>query len=92
MRTRIANKNQASETDKCHNDSTKLYQAIKFINRKPLQNLIVHDKSGRNVTKPNAVYNIIRDHFKTHINDLKEPKLEPFIGNPRPLDTPITTD
>ena len=90
MRTRIANKNQASETDKCHNNNTKLYQAIKFMNRKPLRNLI-RDKSGRNVTKPNAVYNI-RDHFKAHINDLKEPKLEPFIGNPRPLDTPITTD
>ena len=41
--------NLASEIDKCHNDNTKMYQAIKFIKRKPLQNLIVHDKAGRNV-------------------------------------------
>ena len=84
--------NLASEIDKCHNDNTKMYQEIKFINRKPLQNLIVHNKSGRNVKEPNAVYNIIRDHFKAHFNDLNEPKLETFIGNPRPTDTPISKD
>ena len=57
-----------------------MYQAIKFINRKPLQNLMVHGKGGRNVTKPNAVNNIIRDHFKAHFNDPKESKLEPFMA------------
>ena len=84
--------NLASEIDKCHDDNTKMYQAIKFINRKPLQNLIVHDKTGRNVTEPNAVYNIIRDYFKAYFSDPKESKLEPFIGNPRPLTTLITKD
>ena len=67
-----------------------MYQAVKFINRKPLQNLMVNDKAGRNVTETNEIYNVIRDHFKTHFSDPKEPKLEPFIGNPRPLKTPIT--
>ena len=28
--------NLASGTDKCYNDNTKMHQAIKFINRKPL--------------------------------------------------------
>ena len=60
--------NLASEIDKCHNDNTKMYQAVKCINRKPLQNLMVHDKAGRNLTEPNAVYHIIRDHFKAHFN------------------------
>ena len=69
-----------------------MYQAIKFINRKPLQNVMAHDRAGRNTTEPNAVYNIIRDHIKAHFNDPKESKLEPFIGNSRPLDTPITKD
>ena len=77
--------NPASEIYKCHNDNTKMYQAIKFINRKPLQNFMVHEKAGRNVTEPNTVYNIIRDQFKA-----KESKLEKFIGNPTRLDTPIT--
>ena len=49
---------------------------------------MLHEKAGRKVTEPNAVYNIIRDHFKAHLNDSKESKLELFIGNPRPLDTP----
>ena len=84
--------NLAPEIDKCHNDNTKMYRAIKFINRKPLQNLIVHDKAGRNVTESNTVYKIIRDHFKAQFNDPTESKLEPFIGNPRLLDTPIIND
>ena len=88
MRTRIVE--HASEIDKCHNDNTKTYQAVKFINRKPLQNLMVHDKAGRSVTKLNAVCKIIRDHFKEHFNNLKESNLELFIGSPRPLDTVIT--
>ena len=84
--------NLASEKDKFLNDNTKLYQAIKFFNRKPLQNLTVQDKAARNFTEPNKVFNIVRDHLKAHFNDPKESKLEPFIGNPRPLDTPITED
>ena len=84
--------NLASETDKFLNDNTKLYQAIKFFNRKPQQNLTVRDKAARNFTEPNEVFNIVRDHLKAHFNDPKEPKLEPFIGNPRPLDTPTTED
>ena len=53
---------------------------------------MVQDKAGRNVTKPNAIYSIIRDHFKSHFNDSKESKPELFIVNPRPFDTPITKD
>ena len=60
--------NLASEIDKCHNDNTKMYQAIKFINRKPLQNLMVHGKAGRNVTELNAVYNIIIETTSKHIS------------------------
>ena len=84
--------NLASEIDKCHNDNTKMYQAMKFIKRKPLQNLIVHDKAGRNVREPNSVYSIIIDQFKAYFIDQEESYLEPLIGNPRPLDTPRTKD
>ena len=84
--------NLASAIDKCHNDNTKMYQTTKCINRKPLQNFIVHDKAGRNVTEPNAIYSIIGDHFKAHFKDPKELKLKPFIGYPRPPDTLISKD
>ena len=67
-----------------------MYQAIKFFNRKPLQNVMVHSKTGENVAEPNAVYNIIADHFKVHYCESQESKLGIFVGNIRPLDTPIT--
>ena len=53
---------------------------------------LLNDKAGRNVTEPNAVYNFIREHFKVHFNDPKESKLETFIDNLRPLNTPINKD
>ena len=69
-----------------------MYQVVKFNDRKPLENLMTSDKAGRNVTEPNAVYNIIIYHFKSHFKDQRESNLEQFIGNPRPLDTPIIKD
>ena len=42
--------NLASETNKFLNYNTKMYQTVKFIAKKPLQNLVVHDKASRNVT------------------------------------------
>ena len=84
--------NLALEIDKCRNDTTKMYQVVKFNDRKPLENLMTSDKAGRNVTEPNAVYNIIIYHFKSHFKDQRESNLEQFIGNPRPLDTPIIKD
>ena len=84
--------NLALEIGKCHNDNTKIYRAIKFINGKTLQNLMVHVKADRNVREPDTAYNIIRNHFKAHFSHLKQPKLEPFLSNPRSLDTPITKD
>ena len=71
--------NLALEIGKCHNDNTKMYRVIKFINSKTLQNLMVHVKADRNVTEPDAVYNIIKNHFKAHFSHPKEAKLEPFI-------------
>ena len=47
--------NLASKIDKCNNDNAKMYQAIKFVNRKSLKAPIVYDKFDRNVTEPNAV-------------------------------------
>lgn len=45
----------ASEIEKFYNGNFRMYQTIKFINRKPLQNLMVHDEAGRNVTESNAI-------------------------------------
>ena len=45
--------------------------------------------SRENIIKPNAVYIIVRDQFKTRFNDSKESKLK-LVINPLLLDTSIT--
>ena len=53
---------------------------------------MVHGKAGGNITEANAVYHIIRDPFKAHFNEPNESKPEPFIDNPRSLDTQMIKD
>ena len=68
--------NVASEIDKCHNDKHQNILDNQIYQQKTptKSNLSTENlrKAGRNVTEPNAVYNIIRDHFKAHFNDPKE--------------------
>ena len=45
----------SSEIDKFYNNNTKMYQAVKLINKKPLPNLMVHDKASQNFIELNAV-------------------------------------
>ena len=49
---------------------------------------MVHDEAGGNVTETNAVYHIIRYPF----NEPNESTPEPFIDNPRSLDTLMIKD
>ena len=82
----------ATNIDANYHNNTKMYQAVKLLKRKPIQNPFIHDKNGRNVTKPNEIHDIIREHFQSHFNDPKEPTLQPFTGEPRSLNTQITVE
>ena len=62
-----------------------------MISRKKYENPYIHDKDGRSVVNREQIYRIINSHFQTHFKDEAE-KLEPFEGNPRKLDSPITKE
>ena len=80
----------ATHIDDNFYNNTKMYQAVKLLKRKPIQNQSIHDKHGRNITDPNEVYIIIREHFKSHFTDPNEPILQPFTGEARSLNIQIT--
>ena len=82
----------ATHIDEHFHANTKMYQAVKLLNRKSMQNPFVHDKHGRNVTDPIEVCNIIREHFRSHFTDPNEPTLQPFTGESRSLITQITVE
>ena len=61
-------------------DDSKMFKSVKLLNQKKYQNPIVQDEKGRNVTQPAKIYEIIKDHFNDHFNDLDESELEKFVG------------
>ena len=63
-----------------------------MLNRKPYENLFVHDENGRNVTAPQEIYNVVANHFKNHFFDQNEPTIKPFVNEPSPLNNPITIE
>ena len=81
----------ATVIDNCR-DNNKMYLAVKLLNRKPLQNPIIHDNEGKVVTNPVAIHEIIKQHFETHFNDETAEPIEPFVGLPRPLNVPIMNE
>ena len=73
-------------------DHAKMYQAVKFVNRKPLENTFVHDEKGRCVTNKQSMYTIINQHFKEHFHKENTPALERFNGPPKKLNKPLTAN
>ena len=45
-------------------DDAKMFKATKKLERKPFENPIVHDKEGKNVTEPQQIYEIVKEHFQ----------------------------
>ena len=56
------------EIDELH-DESKMFRAVKALNRKKFENPFVHDKDGKNITNPNEIYRTVRNHFKNHFYD-----------------------
>ena len=73
-------------------DDARMFRAVKNIKRKNFENPVVHDKDGKNVTEPNQMYSIVNDHFRNQFHKTDVREVERFIGPPRPLNQPITTD
>ena len=53
----------------------------------------MHDSSGKKfISNPNEILDIITDHFESKFNKSEERQIQPFTGNPEPLQNPITPD
>ena len=71
-------------------DSTKMFKVLKTLERKQYENPYVHDEHGKCVSNPTQIYNIVRNHFKSHFFDENADNIECFVGEPKPLNSPIT--
>ena len=70
----------------------KMFQAVKVLKRKALENQFVFNDQGQRVTQPQEVHDIIKNHFQKHFNDAAHHPVEPFDHQIRPLDNKIATD
>ena len=73
-------------------DENKMFKATKLMNRKSFENPFVHDEKGKHVSNPTEIYKIVHDHFEKHFYDKDEQQIQPFTGEPKCLDNPITTE
>ena len=73
-------------------DSAKMFKAVNMLSRKKYENPYIHNEDGRSVVNPEQIYRIINSHFQTQFKDEGAEKLEPFEGDPRKLNSPITKE
>ena len=71
-------------------DDARMFKATKKLERKPFENPVVHDKEGKNVTEPQQMYSIVKDHFQKQFYKEDQPDVERFVGTPKPLNRPIS--
>ena len=67
-----------------------MFKAIKVLNRKQFTNPHVNDKDGKKVTSPTEIQNIITKHLKSKFRDECTEDIQPFSGQPRALNNPIS--
>ena len=80
---------QVEEIEK-FKDNAKMFEAIKNIRRKPLDNPYVLDEKGRKVTNNQEIHSILYKHFKEKFYKDEEEEIQPFEGPERELNVPIT--
>ena len=71
-----------------------MYQAVRelTISRRGNDTVHVHDDDGNPLCYDEAKAEKIAEYFKKQFTDPVNPPLEPFQGDPRDLDVPITSD
>ena len=60
--------------------------------KKAVPSLLVHNADGDFVATDRGKADTIRNWFKAQFTDPEGEQLEPFIGEPRPLEIPVTVD
>ena len=68
-----------------------MFEAVRQLtNSKTTRPITVHNEEGHVIATDEKKAEVVRDWFEDHFTG-NEPPLEPFVGVPRPLDTPIST-
>ena len=81
---------EINSTDDCR----RMFEAVKLLrgpSNKAGSGVVVHDSDNNTVTNEQEKADIIRVWFAEHYTG-DEPPLEPFVGEPAPLDVPITAE
>ena len=73
-------------------DSAMMFKSVREIGRKRLENPFVHDEKGRHVTNPKEIHEIVKEHFQKHFYKPDEPEIQQFVGDPKPMNNPISTE
>lgn len=73
------------------NDSRVMFDSAKLLNANARMNkVIVHDENDDTIESDACKADIVKTWFKEQMNRGKHDELEPFHGNARPLNVPIT--
>ena len=71
-------------------ETRKMFEAIRILNNsRPKRPLTVHNSDGHCVVSDDEKAKVLKSYFESMFTG-NEPSLEPFTGNPRPLNTPIS--
>ena len=95
IRKRLVNvKNEEIERkieqiDLAQNDHA-MFKATKILNQKTFENPQIEDTDEKLVTNPDDILDIVSAHFKGKFFDEQVAGIEPFLGDPRALNNPIS--
>ena len=74
------------------NEARRTFEAVRtFTNSKPSRPITVHNEDGHTIASDSDKAAAIKDWFESQFTG-NEPPLEPFTGNARPLNTPVSTE
>ncbi|GFR97496.1 RNA-directed DNA polymerase from mobile element jockey-like [Elysia marginata] len=73
-------------------DHARMFKAVKSLSRKKSENPKIFDADGKIITNIEEIQTVIDKHFKDKFRDDQINDLEPFQGDARDLNNPITTN
>jgi exonuclease III len=73
------------------NHSAEMYKAVKHLNKKARTPMFINE-DGKRITDKATVHKRVSEFYEKRLRDDNIQKLEQFVGPPKPLEKPITTE
>ena len=67
-----------------------MFKAVKCLNQKPFENPKGEDENGKLATNPDDIMTIVATHFKNKFHNIDIEPIQPFVGEPKLLNDPIS--